>query len=364
VSAWDRENEKAAEQSDPATNEAFDDLTNPAAILYDLCAFIADYVALPTAEALWASTLWVAHTHFAEHFETTPRLVAVSPEKQCGKTRLLEVFELVCARPRAAVNTSPAAMFRLVEMIKPTLLFDEADTYFGPRAREHEELRGLVNAGHRKGARAWRCVGDPKRMEVHDFPAYCAVALAAIGDLPDTIVDRAVVLRMRRRRSDERIRSFRLRHARPPGVELHDRLALWAKLAGEWVGQSEPELPGWLENRPADVWEPLIALADAAGGDWPTRARQAARVIEADRARADVSLGVRLLADIRTTFAAAEKMFTTKLLEKLRAIDDAPWGNLRGKPLDDRGLARRLRKYDVRPKTIWIGLVSGACQAF
>lgn len=324
-------------------------------LLLDLLGFLLDYVAYPSDEAARAHALWIAHTHIGEHLETTPRLAVVSPEPQCGKTRLLELSELVCARPYQAVNTSPAAMFRLVEKEAPTLLFDEADSYFGSRAREHEELRGLINAGHRKGARAFRCVGDPKKMEVRSFPAYCPVALACIGDLPATIFDRAVIIRMRRRRHDERILPFRQRHAGPVGKALAERLALWAGSCGAEVGQAEPIMPEWLTDRPADVWEPLIAIADAAGGIWPTWARQAAQVLEEDRRAADVSLGIRLLTDIHAVkFGAEDKLATVDLLEALNDMEEAPWGNLRGKPLDARGLARRLSRYGVKPKPVWV----------
>lgn len=321
-------------------------------LLFDLLEFIVSFVALPSIEASWAAALWAAHTHFAAQLETTPRLAVVSPEPQCGKTRLLEVLQLVCARTYSAVNTSVAAMFRLVESLQPTLLFDEADTYFGARAREHEELRGLINAGHRKGAMAFRCIGDPKRMEVRAFPAFCPVALACIGDLPATIFDRAVIVRMRRRRADERVAPFRQRHAGPSGKALHDRLAAWAESAGPEVGQAEPALPEHLADRPADVWEPLIAIADAAGGIWPGWARQAALALEADRRTADVSLGIRLLADIQSVFGQEEKMATVTLLERLNALEESPWANIRGAPLDARGLARRLRRYDVSSKSV------------
>jgi hypothetical protein len=243
-------------------------------------------------------------------------------------------------------------MFRLVESQSPTLLFDEADTYFGAKAREHEELRGLINAGHRKGQMAYRCVGDPKRMEVRAFPAYCPVALASIGDLPATIFDRSVIIRMRRRRSDEVVRSFRQRHAGPAGKMVHDRLAGWAQRCGRAVGQAEPTMPDWLTDRPSDVWEPLLAIADAAGGIWPEWARESAAVLEAGRRPADVSLGIRLLTDIRAVFGEDERLATVALLERLNELEEAPWGNLRGKPLDPRNLSRRLDRYDIRPKPL------------
>ena len=228
-SEWEKERRRIADNADPATVAALEALwaENGSqaesrsgagdAVLFDVLDFFLAYVAFPSQEAAWAATLWAAHTHFAGHLETTPRLAVVSPEPQCGKTRLLEVFELLCSRPFNAVNTSVAAMFRLVESVHPTLLFDEADTYFGTKAREHEELRGLINAGHRRGAQAFRCVGDPKKMEVRAFPAFCPVALACIGDLPATIFDRAVIVRMRRRRRDERVMPFRQRTAGPHG---------------------------------------------------------------------------------------------------------------------------------------------------
>jgi hypothetical protein len=349
--AWQEEMDELAARSDPATNEAWERLYGPALLLDDLAAFLLDYVAFPSVEAAHAVALWAAHTHFVAHFETTPRLNVASPEKQSGKTRLLEVLELVCARPRAAVNTSTAAMFRLVQSVCPTLLFDEADTYFGPRAKDHEELRGLINAGHRRGQKAWRCVGDPKKMEVQEFPAFCPVALAGIGDLPDTIADRSVLIRMRRRRRDERILPFRRRHVGPQGAALCERLATWATIDGERAGVAEPELPDAMSDRAHDVWEPLVILADLAGEHWPVQARRAALRLDGERQRADGSLGVRLLTDIRDVLDA-DRLPTVTLLERLTALDESPWGNLRGKPLDARGLARRLGRYDIGPKDI------------
>jgi hypothetical protein len=291
--------------------------------------------------------LSAAHTHLVDSFESTPRLALLSPEKGSGKTRSLEVLELLCAKPQQPVNMSAAALFRIVSAEKPTILFDEVDAFFNPKAKEHEDVRSLLNSGHRKGATALRCVGEPAKMEVRAFSSYCPVALAGIGDLPDTILDRAVLLQMRRRRPDEQITPFRFRQAGPRGKVLHDQLAAWAKRVAQAAAEAEPELPAGLTDRPADVWEPLIVVADLAGGDWPARARAAAAKLNAERVERDPSLGVRLLADIRAEFAV-EKLATESLLEKLCALDESPWGDLRGKALDARGLSARLRKYGIR----------------
>jgi hypothetical protein len=162
-----------------------------AEILDRVADLLARYVAFPTPAACDAVALWAAHCHAIHAFESTPRLALLSAEKGSGKTRCLEVLDLLVPEPMHAVNATAAALFRAVEDRQPCILFDECDATFGPMARgEHEELRALINAGHRKGAVAYRCVGDPRNMQVKAYPAYAAVALAGIGDLPPTILDR------------------------------------------------------------------------------------------------------------------------------------------------------------------------------
>lgn len=325
-----------------------------AGILDDLADALARYVAFPSPAARDATALWAAHTHCLDAFESTPRLAPLSPEKGSGKTRLLEVLDRLVPHSAHPVNMTPAALFRLVAGSQATVLMDECDTYFGPRsAKDHEELRGLVNAGHRRGAVAYRCVGP--QQEVRAFPAYAAVALAGIGDLPDTILDRSIVIKMRRRAPHETIEPFRQRHAGPVLAELRERLAAWTKTVTDELADTEPEMPPGLTDRPADVWEPLIAIGDVAGGAWPARARAAAVELNAARQAADPSLGVRLLADLRQVFAVTDRLWTEDILAVLTKMEEAPWGELRGKPLDARGLAQRLRRYDVRPTTIRIG---------
>jgi hypothetical protein len=333
-----------------------------AALLDDVSSFLGRYVAFPSSEARDAVVLWVVHTHALDAADSTPRLALLSPEKGSGKTRLLEVLEMLVPTPRHAVNMTAAALFRAVEADSPTLLFDEADTYFGSHAaREHEELRGLVNAGHRRGAVAYRVVGQGTNMEVKGFAAFAAVALAGIGDLPDTIVDRAVLVRMRRRAPDEQIEPFRVRKVRPEGDALRQRLARWASDNGARLSRADPTMPPGITDRPADVWEPLIAIGDAAGRDWPTRARNAAVVLNGDRLVADPSLGVRLLVDISSVFgeAGVDRLTSIELVTRLCTGEETPWGDLRGKPLDPRGLARRLKPYGIKPGQHRFGLETG-----
>ena len=171
---------------------------NGAELLTDVDAFLRRFVAYPSDHAHVAHTLWIAHAHAMEAWDSTPRIAFLSPEPGSGKTRALEVSEILVPNPVEAVNVTPAYLFRKVgsEEGAPTILFDEVDTIFGPKAKDNEEIRGLLNAGHRRGAVAGRCVVRGKTVETEEIPAYCAVALAGLGWLPDTLMSRAIVIRI------------------------------------------------------------------------------------------------------------------------------------------------------------------------
>jgi hypothetical protein len=327
-------------------------------LLSVMYSFTGRFIAYPSDHAHIAHVLWIAHTHLMEAWESTPRLAFLSPEPSSGKTRALEISELLVPNPVEAINVTPAYLFRKVggEDGPPTILYDEIDTVFGPKAKENEEIRGLLNAGHRRGAVAGRCVVHGKKVETEEIPAYCAVALAGLGWLPDTILTRSVIVRMRRRAPGETVTPFRRRVHANAGHALRDRLAAWAARVVDAMAAARPEMPPGIEDRDADVWEPLLAIADAAGGHWPKRAREAATVLVEAAKEAEPSLGVRLLADLKTVFdnRGEDKLATSVLITDLIALPEAPWGDLKGKPVTDRTLASKLRQYGVKSKDIYV----------
>ncbi|WP_125263568.1 DUF3631 domain-containing protein [Streptomyces alboflavus] len=323
---------------------------NGAALLDEVEAFHRRFNVFPTEAAYAAVTLWDAHAHLLDCFDSTPRLAFLSPEPGSGKSRALEVVETLVPNSMAAVDASAAALFRSVSGInggRPTILFDEIDTVFGPKAGENEQLRGFLNAGHARGRPTFRCVGDGTNQQVQAFPSFCAVAVAGLGHLPDTIMTRSVIVRMRRRARNEKVESFRTRIHVRQGHELRDRLAKWAETIQEQVTDVYPEMPEEVTDRPADVWEPLVTIADAAGGHWPERARQACLTfVNAARSNDKGSLGVRLLTDLRDhVMVGIDRLPTVAILDRLNALDDAPWADLNGKPLDNRRLSRMLAEY-------------------
>lgn len=331
-----------------------------AELLNDVRGFVKRFCVFRNDECLTAVTLWAALTHMVEHFHTTPRLVVVSPEYGSGKTRVLEVLHLLTVQAMLCLSPSSATIFRKLAKEMLTLLIDESDTIFTKRGKDdaNEDLRGLLNAGYRRGSTIPRCVG-PKH-DVIDFPVFCPVAMAGIGDLPDTIMSRAVIIRMQRRAPHEKVDSFRLREHEAVGHELRDRIATWAASVGAKAGAAWPKLPEGVVDRAAEIWEPLIAVADAAGGEWPKLARAACvslcRVSQERRA----SLGVRLLTDLRTVFADADALHTETIIERLcngeaYGLDaDAPWSELHGKAIGVRTLASMLKRYGIEPTKVTI----------
>jgi hypothetical protein len=316
--------------------------------------YLQRFVAYPSEHTRVAHTLWIAHTHLMDCWESTPRISFLSAERGSGKTRALEITEPLVPSPVHAVNVTPAYLFRKVgeEGERPTILFDEVDTLFHSKVQDTGEIRGLLNAGHRRGAVAGRCVTIGKRIETEEIPAYCAVALAGIGNLPDTIASRSIIIEMRRRAPDEPVEPFRRKLHEPQGTNICRALKGWCEDIASSVEDAQPVMPTGVDDRDADCWEALLAIADVAGGDWPQRARAAAVALVAGGAEKTMTTGVQLLSDMYDVWDEENKWPTETILRRLHNLPESPWADIRGKALDSRGLATRLRKYGIKPKVL------------
>ncbi|MBP0455978.1 DUF3631 domain-containing protein [Streptomyces montanisoli] len=321
-------------------------------VLVELREQIRRYVVLPSEEAFTAVTLWVAATHLQTAWQHAPRLAVVGPAKRCGKSRLLDVITESVHDPLITVNASAAAVFRSITSTPPTLLVDEADTLFGSAkvAEKNEEMRGLLNAGHQRNRPTLRVCGP--NHEVAKFPTFAMAALAGIGDLPDTIMDRSVVIRMRRRRPGEKVAEFRTFRDTPPLHSLRDRLVAWLTPLHTEAMELTPVMP--VQDRAADTWQPLVSVADLAGGSWPDSARTACRLMterEAAQEQDSGSLSIRLLADIRRAFTTEGNppaLRTSRLLDVLNQDAETPWPEYTSKGLTPRGLQILLNEYGIR----------------
>ncbi len=217
-----------------------------AIILEDVRGFVRRFVVLSDGQADTVA-LWIAHSHVSDVFSCTPYLAITSPEKRSGKTRLLEVLDLLVREPLPTANISDAALFRVIDDRQPTLLIDEVDAVFS-RKSPREELRGILNAGYRRGAPVHR-MGGANNTTLQTFSVYCPKAFAGIGDcLPDTISDRAIPIRLKRRTRGATIERFRHRDVSPAGQGLRERLEEWLEPQEDVLLDSRPDLPDELDD--------------------------------------------------------------------------------------------------------------------
>jgi putative DNA primase/helicase len=269
----------------------------------------------------------------------------------------LDVLGRLVPRPLSTANATVSAIFRIVELVTPTLLIDEADTFL----KDNDELRGILNTGHRRGGQVTRTVGEDH--EPRQFSTWSPAGIAMIGRLPDTLNDRSVIISLRRRKPTEKVKSFRSDRTEDLDI-LARKMARWAQDHQTQLAQSDPDM-GTLLNRVADNWRPLFAIADEAGAHWSARAREIADT--ADAASIEQSVNALLLADIRWIFegrpgaqdgptwraVAVDRISSAELVEHLIAIEGRPWAEWRGgKPITQNGLARQLGKFEIISQTV------------
>ena len=331
--------------------------------LLDLLVVTQKQLSSATGPAAETLALWILHTYVLDAADTTPRLALLSPQKRCGKTKVLDLLFHLVQRPLATSNVTAAALFRAIDACRPTALIDEVDTF----GNDHAELRGVLNSGHTR-ASAWVIRNGGDHSEPRRFSTWCPVVYAAIGKLPDTWMDRSVVIHMRRKKASEEIERFTRKAKAAPGLgELARKAARWAQDNIDRLKGAEPELPATLDDRAQDSWEPLLAIADLAGTRWSLLARDAARVLSGAQAQDELdNFAVILLRDLRSLFEQVQKpeLSSAEIVAALAALEDRSWaeyGRAR-KPISKNQLASLLRPFDIH--SVDIGPVTARVKGY
>jgi uncharacterized protein DUF3631/DnaB helicase-like protein len=326
-------------------------------VLDEIAAFVQRFVLLTRSELVIIS-LWIAHTWAIEASDTTPYLSVTSAEKRSGKTRLLEVLELLAHRPWQTGRVTAAALARKIESDSPTLLLDEWDATARGNPEFAETLRGILNSGHRRNGRVSVCVAKGADYKPTDFRVFCPKVIAGIGKLPETIADRAIPIRLKRKAPGEKVERFRLRLVSGDASIIKSRLSTWISSQLQYLKEARPALPEFLSDRQQDGAEPLLAIAEAAGGDWPSQARVALMELYSSSNAADESVGVSLLSDIRQIFSEkdTEEMASKELVDTLAKIEGRPWPKWdHSGAITPNTLARLLAPFDIYPRNLRMG---------
>ncbi len=380
---------------------------NGAQLLAKVADWIAGYVVFPQPEWARICALWIAHAWLIQGFYTTPRLLFVSPEKRSGKTRAQEVVSALCPNAVNTINVSAAYLFRKLDAAEgervptipekrsgktraqevvsalcpnavntinvsaaylfrkldaaegervPTIFMDETDALFVGKTENAENIRGIVNGGYRRGATVGRAEIKEKTVVPRDFPVFAPLCMAGIGNMPETIEDRAIICHMKRRVESEHIRSYRERIVERESAVFREQLEVWTDAQigrlEEYGEQDYPKMPAAIHDRVADVWEPMFIVAQLAGGDWLEWLTDVAPRIVAEQQSDTSSLGELLLADIRDVFDSMriERIEAKQLVAELNRLEERPWASMGadGGGITTAYVSRTLRDFGVR----------------
>jgi len=324
--------------------EPWTDEVSGGALLDEIAATFRRYVVLPKHTDTVAA-LWVLNTYVHDASYHSPMIILTSPEKRCGKTTALNVFMAVCNRPLPASNVSGAVVFRAIEKWHPTLMIDEVDSFLADK----EDLRGVINSGHTKaGAFVLRCDGDAN--EPKQFSTWCPKVLSGIGRISDTLEDRSIRFQLKRKLPGDKV--ARLRLDRGDFDEIKQKCMRWGEDNFAKVSASDPATPTGLDDRAADNWTPLLAIADLCG--WREKAEAAALALSCDADNSD-SANVMLLEDVQKVFDArkVDRLPSQSICDELVKMEDRPWPEwCKGRPITPRQLAKRLGGFNIHPDTI------------
>ena len=322
--------------------------------------YLERFIKFPMRAQADVIALWVAHTYVYRAWEYTPYLHIFSPEKNCGKTNLLKVIQHVCYNPLKFESSSLAAFFRKVDELKPTLLWDEVDNLF-KNEKDNRELIGLLNGGYEAGAKAMRC-SEGKSHEVEEYDAFCPKVFTGIGTIPDTLHSRSIDIKLVRQLSKDKADKVRTKYIKPYSQPLREAFAAWAKRAVEDIGNNHVLFPKEIDDgRLEDITEPLLAIADDAGGEWSDRAR--ASLVQVVSTVEDMSQGIRLLEDVRMIFStmSLDRMTSHGLLDNLIKVEsaDSKWPSMWERDIKNgayqrpaQKLAEMLSPYEIKPTNV------------
>ena len=342
--------------------EAWGETVDGAALVAELVALIERHCVLPKGAAV-AIALWVLAAYAIDSFRIFPKLLLHSPQKRCGKTTLLELLAAVMPKPLTGSNVTPSVIFRAIELWQVSLLLDEVDTFI----HGNDDMRGIVNSGHtRSTAYVWRVEGDTVREPVR-FSTWAPMVLAMIGNPPSTIFDRAVVVPLERKTKDDKV--VRLPRGLVEDCEtMRRQCQQWANDHAAALAAADPIMPASSNDRAVDNWSALVAVADALGGPWPKRSRDAFRSLLSSAPTDEDDLSIELLRDLADILADRpnDKVFPSSLLvARLNAMDERPWPTIaQGRELTAHRLGRLLAPYRITSGSVRLAGVSSTSKGY
>ena len=325
--------------------------------------FIKRFVVLPNEEDYFVLVLWIAHTYFSDVLTTSPRLSLLSPEYGCGKSRALEILELLCFKGEKLDYCTRSYLMRTVEITReetgksPTLLVDEIDSVFKNKSDESaESLRAFLNTGYRRSGSYGITEGEGKNRKPKKFPTFAPMAIAGKGEVvPESVKTRSIEIRLQKRLSTQPIEDFLTLAVRLECEEFQEWLTQWADLTSKDL-QTENVIVESVKDREREVWLPLYAVANLAGEDWQERFYQALHLHQRVKKTSDIPRERALLEDCLKVFGQRDSLRSESLIQGLKELPESDYDSMSyGKGITSKYLAKIVRPYEIQPIQIRFG---------
>ncbi len=313
----------------------------------EIAALFLRYVVLPEG-SVTVLVLWVIHTYVVNQADFTPYINITSASKRSGKSTLLKLLLELVYRALKTDNVTPAALFRLIEAETPTLLIDEVDSFLS----KSDDLRGILNSGFERSGGVLRVDGES--LTVQRFATFCPKAIAGIGTLPGTISDRSIMIVMRRKHGNEMVEKLRNRVLKELTRPLQRKLARWATDNCHTLSNNV-HIPEYMNDRQADIWEPLFVIARTLGGNWSTKLEEAAQTLtHAAETQEATDISLELLTDIREILTLHPNIsaFSSEWVRyELAGLEGRPWEKFSNRAIISQiDVAKLLKPYNVHPE--------------
>jgi len=302
-------------------------------------------------------TLWIVFTWFIDVVNFSPILNIKSPQKRCGKSTLLEFLEKLTYKSLLINNMSPAAFFRIFDAYKPTMLIDEADTYLNNNDKDF--FRSIINAGHKRGnCFIYRAdTSGNKSLVPIRFNVWGAKAIAGIGNLAPTIVDRSITIKLERKPVTTNIKKV-IHTEEEVFNTIKAKINRFVLDNYSIVKASKPSMPEFLNDRVRDNWEPLFAIADVAGGHWSEIIRKTAINLSKNQIEEDDDIEIILLKTIKDYFESKKttKVHSCQLISFILEDETSILSTYNHhRPITPVQIARILKVFGIVPKNTRIG---------
>lgn len=322
--------------------------TEGAKILDEAVSLIQRFSVLPSEATAHMMAVWAAHTWAYKAFMNTPRLAFLSDLPASGKTRAMTLTALLSANPKFMANFTEAGL-RNAATTGRVLCLDETDTIFRTTGSA-PKVQAVLNAG-------WAFDGTSDRVQgakTIEQSVFCPIVLAGLNELPRATATRAITVRMQKRRAEQAIEPYQPRMHMPLLKATGEALGGWAQSHAMELAEAWPDLPEGVEDRDAEIWTPLLSLADVAGDEWPERIAKACdEFVNGVAAVPAIPPLARLLQDIMKVWTG-DRLKSSDLCGRLMALQGAMWGTSWQPEAAPRELAAMLRGADISPRKMRI----------